>query len=1016
MAAYTFNPYPPRGNDDELDQVALFIDWDNLVISNYADRGSNRPDLEVLVRRAQQYGTVVIARAYAEWNNTSDRLEVYKAGIEPIYAPVFHADRDLSGQTSKGKSLADPVMVTDCIDFLHLLPQVGTYVLVTGDKDMVPVVRLARLRGRRVVIIGPDYVANVLQQVSDEFIPYRYLLAQVIPPDPYAAYYQSYYAATGQVPPGYYPPQVGAGMPPTAPPTQPPNQAAGGRGGRRLTDRRGKQPVPYTPPVQPYARITPPVGAPPNQVPVYPGYYGQPGMAYPQPQPGMYPQPVPGVVPGYPYLPGQPQPQPGLPVSAQPPVATPAPAVAPSVPAAPIVTPAPVVAEAPATPATTAVAANAVAPKITANDFNDVKEIIRQILLQRTNGGRGQMRARDLKEELLRRIPNFSERRYGFSKFKAMLNAAENAGVLQIDQSGHILWVSVPGAPKIQPEDGAVNATAESDLEDETFAEEAPVVEALPAPAPAPAPAPKPDLQAELAAFESKIASRVSAKPAPAPAQRTPVVVEAPAPVEVEPEVETRLETVMEAEPETASEVDDADEEVFEDASAQSAAPVLARPNEERVTSLVEAPMGAHRPTTPAKPAPAPAVAVAPAGRSLARPKLLEQPFYEDVIILIDQLRSRNRWLGYELLLSNVRDYLSKQMPESEAKLQAGAIVSKLLNDGIIKMAVEVHSRGARKMTVKVAHLQDDTPAVRFALENYRNQVAASADVTAVLPTPVVETSTEEESTVALPVETAVEETVVAAPAAVKVDPTDPATSVMTPQTKAVLDAIEKYLRDQAKDAVHLTHQARPSGVIHLPAPHPIEEPAQTPAEVEIDTASAGVASEEFDETTVSRPFKAVDSVAIPVYVSPTHADEKGDEPETEADSFASELVHAEQATGLLEAGADTQASAEVTASEEVAPVATEVEREVVGRAHSTRRQKKDDDENKEKTAVAVVEVEAEAEEEVEAETEEEVEAEGEAEQRKPRRRRRKAVTNENGTSLAQPTERRVQNFYRTRY
>src|SRR5262249_31580619 len=157
-------------------------------ISNYADRGGNRPDLDVLVRRAQQYGTVVIARAYAEWNITTDRLEVYKAGIEPIYAPVFHADRDLSGQTRRGKSLADPVMVTDCIDFLHLLPQIGTYVLVTGDKDMVPAVRLARLRGRRVVIIGPDYVANVLQQVSDEFIPYRLLLAQAAPTaDPYAA-------------------------------------------------------------------------------------------------------------------------------------------------------------------------------------------------------------------------------------------------------------------------------------------------------------------------------------------------------------------------------------------------------------------------------------------------------------------------------------------------------------------------------------------------------------------------------------------------------------------------------------------------------------------------------------------------------------------------------------------------------------------------------------------------------------------------------------------------------------
>ena len=157
--------------EEETDQVALFIDWDNLVISNYADRGSNRPNLDVLIAKAQSYGTLVLARAYAEWSNTVDRLEVYKAGVETVYAPVFHADRDLSGQTGKGKSLADPVMVTDCVDFLHLMPSVRTYVLVTGDKDMMPVLRLAKISGRRVVVVGTDYVTNVLQQICNEFVP-----------------------------------------------------------------------------------------------------------------------------------------------------------------------------------------------------------------------------------------------------------------------------------------------------------------------------------------------------------------------------------------------------------------------------------------------------------------------------------------------------------------------------------------------------------------------------------------------------------------------------------------------------------------------------------------------------------------------------------------------------------------------------------------------------------------------------------------------------------------------------
>lgn len=678
MAAYQYNPYPVnnRTPNNDQDQVAIFIDWDNLVISNYADRGSNRPDLEVLIRRAQQYGTVVIARAYAEWNVTADRLEVYKAGIEPIYAPVFHADRDLSGQTTRGKSLADPVMVTDCIDFLHLLPQIGTYVLVTGDKDMVPVVRLARLRGRRVVVIGPDYVANVLQQVSDEFIPYRYLLAQVVA-DPYAAYYQQ----TGQVPvQPYYPGQI----PPQATPPAPTQSTQSGndRRQRRLTGNRRNQSS-YTPPTpQPYARITPPppgAQTPAPQLNPY-AYYGQPGAAPVYPQPELYQQPFAYPQGAYPAAPAAP--------AAQVPAVTAAPQAAQvftapaGQPAAPVQTApvAPVVAPVIPTPETAPADTSGQGHngKSGTGDFDEVKEVIQSILAQRAASGRHQMRARDLKEELLRRIPNFSERRYGFSKFKALLNAAEAAGVLQIDQSGHILWVSVPGTPKMQfgglPGTEEAAQTADNDYEEESEAEEE---------------ATNPEAEAELAAFPGEAA--VAAPEAVVTAH------------EVAPTVETGEATY--AEP--------VGEEVIQTIMAEPAYEIIVP--EERVTSLVGGAAPHAQPETSGR------LEVNRTESILGpRPSQLNQPFYQDVIVLIDHLRTRNRWLGYELLLSNVRDLLSRDMPESEAKIQAGNILSRLLSDGIIKMAIEVHSRGARKMTVKVAHLQDENPAVRYALESHK--------------------------------------------------------------------------------------------------------------------------------------------------------------------------------------------------------------------------------------------------------------------------------------------------------
>ena len=156
-------------------QVALYIDWDNLAISTSAETGGTMPDVRRIVRAAQSYGQVVLARAYAEWGQTSDRLAVYRAGVDPVYAPTFRFEAEQPGGP-RGKSLADPCLVADCVDALHLLPQVETLVLVSGDKDLIPIVRLAQTRGKRVVVIAQDMAAVVLREMADEFISYRQIL------------------------------------------------------------------------------------------------------------------------------------------------------------------------------------------------------------------------------------------------------------------------------------------------------------------------------------------------------------------------------------------------------------------------------------------------------------------------------------------------------------------------------------------------------------------------------------------------------------------------------------------------------------------------------------------------------------------------------------------------------------------------------------------------------------------------------------------------------------------------
>src|SRR4029450_7541891 len=93
-----------------------------------------------------------------------------------VYAPTFRFEADIPGQPSRGKSRADPCLVADCVDALHLHPGLTHYVMVSGDKALVPVVRLAQMRGKRVIVIGPDLVAAVLRDMADDYVPYRSLV------------------------------------------------------------------------------------------------------------------------------------------------------------------------------------------------------------------------------------------------------------------------------------------------------------------------------------------------------------------------------------------------------------------------------------------------------------------------------------------------------------------------------------------------------------------------------------------------------------------------------------------------------------------------------------------------------------------------------------------------------------------------------------------------------------------------------------------------------------------------
>jgi hypothetical protein len=360
---------------DEENYVALFIDWDNLAISTAVDFAGAIPDVRAIVRAAQRSGTVLVARAYAEWNVSSDRLSVYRAGVEPVYAPTFRFEPEPGSSVPRGKSLADPCLVTDCIDLLHLMPEINVFVLVSGDKDLIPIVRLAQLRGRRVVVIGPDFVAAILREMADEYIPYRTLVEVA----------------------------EAAGVPEVTSPN--------GRGQRRGGSVR--------------TSAAPPLNA------------GRPAVT---------PRPLPAQ-------------------------------------AAPVAPPRQPIAEtngsAPAELASVAEPAEATVETVPAEETQDVAPLwamIGTIVRDREAAGKPQLRATNLKDQLLARISGFNERKYGFARFKDLLTAAEEAGVIVVSRSGPVQWVAAPSRPAAVPAPAASVVPPVAEI----------AIEAPPAMAPAP--------------------------------------------------------------------------------------------------------------------------------------------------------------------------------------------------------------------------------------------------------------------------------------------------------------------------------------------------------------------------------------------------------------------------------------------------------------------------------------------------------------------------------------------------
>ena len=191
-----------RGEPTEA-RVAVYIDFDNVVISRYdqmhgrdtwrkdeARRNDDKVSAKVDVARvdmgaildyASSFGTVALSRAYADWSvptNASYKSQLVNRAIDLVQ--LFPA--------SSTKNGADIRLAVDVIDDMFRLPDITHVVIVAGDSDYIPLVQRCKRLGRVVVGIGVQgSTSQALVAALDDFETYDAILRDEPGLEPVAA-------------------------------------------------------------------------------------------------------------------------------------------------------------------------------------------------------------------------------------------------------------------------------------------------------------------------------------------------------------------------------------------------------------------------------------------------------------------------------------------------------------------------------------------------------------------------------------------------------------------------------------------------------------------------------------------------------------------------------------------------------------------------------------------------------------------------------------------------------------
>lgn len=161
-------------NENGNREIALLLDWENIRFG--LQQQNLAPNISAIMEEAQALGRVVVARAYADFQNHvmfNDPRRLYAAGVEPVYVPgrVYQNDQD-GIVSSVRKNSVDVKLTADCVEFCYRYPNIDAYMLVSGDGDFIHLVKTLRPYGKFVAIVALSWTASPRLTESADWVKF----------------------------------------------------------------------------------------------------------------------------------------------------------------------------------------------------------------------------------------------------------------------------------------------------------------------------------------------------------------------------------------------------------------------------------------------------------------------------------------------------------------------------------------------------------------------------------------------------------------------------------------------------------------------------------------------------------------------------------------------------------------------------------------------------------------------------------------------------------------------------